>query len=221
MGASSMRSRAAGTSGWRAGIAGWVGLLGIAVLTAGGCFSPTSEPRDDGARELKPLDLAALASSAGPAGDRPSTDDAPPPPPVPGRRVVSTKPGGSRTVVYFNHDAPPPWPQGNCGSLCMLSPEERERWPRLAAGRAYQALRVNLHAENFDAIVEKLKLTSVEVEYVGYGCCFVVDPRIPREWLRTGPCTTCVPEEIRARCATEYDAYFRPEDPPAAKKSAN
>ena len=60
---------------------------------------------------------------------------------------------------------------------------------------------VNMHAENFKGVVKKHGLKTVEVELVSDRFCFVVDPRIPRAWHRTDPCS-CVPEHIRIFCTT-------------------
>ena len=67
----------------------------------------------------------------------------------------------------------------------------------------------NIHAENFHEITKRLGLTSLEAEVVhkklvrqtvitGHGPatvqtvdegdCIITDARIPKEWLRSGPC---------------------------------
>jgi hypothetical protein len=47
-----------------------------------------------------------------------------------------------------------------------------------------------MHAENFEEVVKRLGLRSVEVVHLG-GQFLVVDPRIARRWLRQTPCRQC------------------------------
>src|SRR5690242_3428019 len=103
----------------------------------------------------------------------------PPPPEAPiteGARLRVPAVAGSVTAVGVFHRTPPPWPSGNCFTL---SPR-----PRRAGRHSFQEPHVaNMHFENFREVVRRLSLKAVEVEYRG-GCLLVVDPRIPRRWLR-------------------------------------
>src|SRR4051812_30051763 len=48
----------------------------------------------------------------------------------------------------------------------------------------------HMHPENFEEVVRRLGLTTVEVEHIGW-CFLVGDRRIPRHWLRERPCEAC------------------------------
>jgi hypothetical protein len=105
----------------------------------------------------------------------------PGPPLVDGQRLVIPAVMGSRTLVYFNRETPAPWPNGNCFEL-EVEPKNR---PGVHGMHV-----INMHAENFEEANKRFGLESVEVEYVG-GQLLVVDPRIPRRWLRSMPCQSC------------------------------
>lgn len=109
----------------------------------------------------------------------------------------------NRTLVGFFSKEPPPWQEGNCFSL---SPGTGP-FPLLPRGKQWHV--INMHAENFEAIVGKLGLESVEVERVGVSSCLIVDPRIPREWLRQKPCSTCVRRELSEELLTTRPDTFR------------
>jgi len=40
-----------------------------------------------------------------------------------------------------------------------------------------------MHAENFAAVVDQLKLETVQVRLISETQCEVIDPRIPPEWF--------------------------------------
>jgi len=48
-----------------------------------------------------------------------------------------------------------------------------------------------MYAENFRALVKREHLESLELGLLGTKECFVVDSRVPQEWLRPGPCHAC------------------------------
>ena len=48
-------------------------------------------------------------------------------------------------------------------------------------------------------MVRDLGLETAEVLRVSEAHCPVVDPRIPRTWLRDAPCKTCTPPAVRQR----------------------
>jgi len=105
---------------------------------------------------------------------------------------------GWMTVVGYpnNERTPPPWPGGNCFSLA----DE----PQMHV--------VNMHAANFARIVRDLGLETVRVRRVGKSQCLVIDPRIPRSWLMTAPCTICTPPDLARDLAAAYPEWFRPRD---------
>jgi hypothetical protein len=109
-----------------------------------------------------------------------------PEPPAPrlseGARLFVPAVVGMRTAVARLHKAPPPWPTGNCFELPTRAQDRR--------GPPQGLHVIDMHAENFEEVVKRLGLTSVEVEILG-GQFLVVDPRIARRWLRETPCSTC------------------------------
>ena len=71
-----------------------------------------------------------------------------------------------------------------------------------------------MHHENFEEVVRRLGLKTVEVEHIG-GCFLVVDPRIPRRWLRERPCAMCTPATVvDAALARHADKFREPDAPP-------
>ena len=56
----------------------------------------------------------------------------------------------------------------------------------------------NMHFENFEEVVRRLGLKMVEVEHIG-GCFLVVDPRVPRRWLRERPWRDATPATVVTR----------------------
>src|SRR2546430_614588 len=67
-----------------------------------------------------------------------------------------------------------------------------------------------MHKENFEEIVRQRGMRSVEVEWVGTGCCMVVDSRVPRSWFRSAPCPGCVSPQLSQRLLSEYPDRFSP-----------
>src|SRR5262245_68705 len=114
------------------------------------------------------------------------------------RMVLPARVAGS-TQVGYTSEGPPPWPKGNC---FWLSHDPRDR----AAPQFHVA---NMHAENFERVVSDLGLETVEVLLVSEGHCLVVDPRIPRAWLRDVPCETCTPPAVRQRLRDRHAGQFR------------
>jgi hypothetical protein len=108
----------------------------------------------------------------------------------------------SVTLVGFLSKTPPPWPEGNC---LALSPRPPSRWAGRPDIRGYHV--ANMHYENFEEVVKRLGLDAVAVEVRG-GCFLVVDPRIPRRWLRERPCPSCTraPNAFWAKHADKFRA---------------
>lgn len=126
------------------------------------------------------------------------------------RRQVAARVMG-RTLVGFLKEEPKPWPNGNCFTLSSLSSEQLKTRGKAKAGdRPPEGLKVlNMHAENFEEICGRLRLTDVLVELVGDDACLIVDPRIGREWLREGPCMICI-EKLRSdEVLARYPDAFR------------
>ena len=132
----------------------------------------------------------------------------PPPARIPeGARLRVPTQAGSITLVGYFHRTPPPWPTGNCFAL---SPHPRR--PGQSDSRGYHV--TNMHHENFEEVVKRLRLKMVEVEHIG-GCFLVVDPRIPRRWLLEGPCAMCTPSTVAdAALAKHADKFREPDAPP-------
>jgi hypothetical protein len=101
---------------------------------------------------------------------------------------------------------PPPQPRGNCFSIApaapwgvvRVAPRSQLWWvaPRGPLGGTGPFGRIewkvcNMHAENFEAIVQRLGLRTVEVQPYDQGRCLITDPRIPRDWLLERPCPHC------------------------------
>jgi len=68
---------------------------------------------------------------------------------------------------------------------------------------------VNMHAENFHAVCQKLNLGLIEIEKLDDRFCLVVDRRIPSEWLLATPKTCCPPMAMRQRLWRERPECFR------------
>jgi hypothetical protein len=120
------------------------------------------------------------------------------PAPSSGRMTLPARSAES-TQVGYRHDGPPPWPKGNCFWLTS-DPADPEA-PRFHVG--------NMHAENFERVVRDLGLETVEVMRVGEGHCLIVDPRIPREWLRDAPCQVCTPAAFGQQLLEGHAGRFR------------
>jgi hypothetical protein len=133
-----------------------------------------------------------------PAAPIPSPSDLPGGPPLDQVLVLPARAVGS-TQVGYNTKGPPPWPKGNC---FWLSPEPRDR-----AAPKYHV--VNMHAENFERVVRDLGIVTVEVLLVSKAHCLIVDPRIPRAWLRDAPCEICSPPAVRQRLWDGNAEWFR------------
>ena len=123
-------------------------------------------------------------------------------PPSEGARLRVPTQALSVTLVGFDPKTPPPWPVGNCFELSPLPLSRRRGRPDI---RGYHV--ANMHHENFAEVVKRLGLDTVEVEVRG-GCFLVVDPRIPRQWLRERPCPTCTrdPNSFWAKHADRFRA---------------
>lgn len=130
-------------------------------------------------------------------------DDEPGPPDLaPGMRLKVATNGHYITAVAYDWSRPPPWPAGNC---FRLAPVPR---PRRAGQKEVPTHHVaNMHWENFQQIVKRLGLERVLVEYDGQDF-LVVDPRIPRDWLREEPCGSCVSAPKRNALVTEHPDKF-------------
>jgi hypothetical protein len=125
---------------------------------------------------------------------------------MPGRTDRVTVPAviTMQTDVGFMHRAPPPWPRGNCFNI---SPSPRWLGALLGSRRTDRKV-CNMHAENFSAIVGRLKLKAMEVEPVDERSCLITDRRIPREWLLQQPCPTCYHEPERRDLLRRYSEHF-------------
>jgi hypothetical protein len=139
------------------------------------------------------------------------------------RRVMARS--GVQKLVGYSHNTPAPWPDGNCffavptTMLGWYSSRFQNTWwgnrflsrfgnhPALDGG----FLVVNMHAENFHAAIQKLKLKTVEIEKLDDRFCLVVDRRIPKEWLLATPKTCCAPMAMRERLWRERPECFRQE----------
>jgi len=99
-------------------------------------------------------------------------------------------------------DGPPPWPDGNCFNLL---PAPRRARGALSLGKPV----INMHHENFKEVVTRLRMTTVEVEHFG-GCFLVVDPRIPRRWLRERPCPCTLDAVGDAFLSKHVDRFREP-----------
>jgi len=103
----------------------------------------------------------------------------------------------SNTLVEYTHPGPPPWPTGN--SFRLSTDRRRQN------AQAYWV--ANMHAENFKAVVKKLRLDNVRVLVFDDEWCLVADPRIPREWLLAAPrddTRSAVWERVRASHADKF-----------------
>ncbi len=126
----------------------------------------------------------------------------PPDPIIPeGARLYIPPIRGTTTLVGYISKRPTPWPRGNCFEM---SPWPRK--PGVILGKERHVL--NMHAENFEEIVKKLGLKTVEVQNVG-GFFLVVDPRIPREWFKESPCRHCVRAGVADTVLTRHRDKFR------------
>ena len=122
--------------------------------------------------------------------------------------VVLSQVTGMTTLVGGLDSGEPPWPQGNCRWLASKTNAQYG----LPAG---EWLLVNMHAENFRELVKRRGLESLELgllrkdDQCGKDRCFVVDSRVPREWLRAGPCGACFTLEQRRSLMTRFAGLFR------------
>lgn len=137
------------------------------------------------------------------------------------RRVMARL--SSMTMVGHQHAARPPWPDGNCFRAMRASWWSTLRsqfyetgWGRqvlsrsgIFPGRSSEWRVVNMHAENFRAISQRLNLKSVEIEILDDQFSLVVDRRIPREWMLLTAKSCCVPIALRQQLRRERPEYFR------------
>jgi hypothetical protein len=123
---------------------------------------------------------------------------------------------GWRTCVSFAspppwpRPGPPPWRGGNCFSLAPVS------GPPDGPGLFV----VNMHVENFERVVRDLGLETVRVHRIEGNRCLVTDPRIPRSWLLTEPCTTCLPPHVARELTETHPEWFRPKEAAAEAAGA-
>lgn len=114
---------------------------------------------------------------------------------------IPTASNWAQTEVGYVWNSPPPWPEGNCLSLYPTG---------ISSGVSYHV--VNMHAENFGAIVRKLGLNRVQVRIVPVGASkklLIIDPRIPREWFLATGCPLCAPPELFNQLKARYPECFR------------
>jgi hypothetical protein len=110
---------------------------------------------------------------------------------------------GMQTLVGFSHTNPAPWLEGNCLTL-----ESKTNAPSGLPPGPWRL--VNMHAENFYELVKRQGFKTMDLGLSDLQRCFVVDTRVPREWLSSQPCANCWPLEGRLSMKTQYPALFRP-----------
>jgi hypothetical protein len=124
------------------------------------------------------------------------------------RRVTVdvSKLSGMSTLMGFHYTNRPPWPDGN-----YLTFETKTNVGSGLPPGAWQV--VNMHAENYYELVKRQRLKSLELGLLADHRCFVVDPRVPREWLLTAP-RGGRDLERRLSLKVQFAEYFR-KDPQA------
>jgi hypothetical protein len=145
------------------------------------------------------------------AGARLLLPDPPPPPLIEGERLRVPAQAISVTQVGYFHKTPPPWKVGNCFGLSHVPIEAGQFGVR---GQHV----ANMHFENFEEAVKRLGLKAVDVQYIG-GYFFVVDPRIPRQWLLEQPCSSCTRSPGGESILAKHADKFR--EPDAQSKDAD
>jgi hypothetical protein len=116
------------------------------------------------------------------------------------------------TMVEFRRKVAPPWRNGNCFALASEDSWEAVQHPggAMAPERGEPHwLVLNMHAENFRALVEDAGLREIELEVVKEHYCLITDRRVNRGWIRSAPCHVCVPKELRAWLERERRELFR------------
>jgi hypothetical protein len=120
-----------------------------------------------------------------------------------GRFIVSAANTG-QTLVRFFYKTPPPWPRGNCFEV-----SSKPRWVGPVGGFQTTSWRVcNMHAENFSAVVPRLKPQEVQIQRVDGGRCLIIDPRIPREYLLNEPSPACTQVPESQAFLRQYPEHF-------------
>ena len=130
----------------------------------------------------------------------------------PGRadRVVVPASAKGKTEVGFDHEGPPPWPRGNCFRVPSMTAAEAKKAQEQKKPGPYSWKVANMHAENFEAIVRRLGLRTVEVQQLDGSSCLITDERIPREWLREKPCRLCFRGSVGEELLREHAKHFGP-----------
>jgi hypothetical protein len=78
-------------------------------------------------------------------------------------------------------------------------------------GRGLRAWKVaNMHAANFEEIVRRLELRTVEVQPLDGSSCLITDARIPRGWLREKPCRICFGGPVGGEILRQHAKHFGP-----------
>ena len=106
------------------------------------------------------------------------------------------------TLVGYSTSGNPPWPAGNCLTLSAKKDVPSNLPPGTWTVR-------NMTSENFQEFVKHNEIGHLKLAVLNRGQCFIVDPRIPRQWLLTGPCVTCTPLETRTQFRRRYSEFFR------------
>jgi len=132
----------------------------------------------------------------------------------------------SPAVLVLHTNTSGPWSLGICLTF-ELAPAQLEGRPAEIADIAHWRV-FNIHAENFSEIAKRLGLKSVQAEIIHKGLrrqttvlnpgqetvqmvdeadCIITDPRIPKEWLRSAPCTCYSKADWRHYLATYPDKF--------------
>lgn len=140
----------------------------------------TTQPKKPMRRSHYTVTLYALAIAIATAGD------------IAGRpfKLDLKQPGAMSTMVLFLHQGPPPWPDGNCLTI--------GKWRVL-----------NMHTENMAAFRDKFRVDDLEVLPASDTAVLVTDPRVGREWLRSGLCEHCIPLLQRLEIRSRHREHFQ------------
>jgi hypothetical protein len=132
----------------------------------------------------------------------------------------------SPAVLVLKTNTSGPWSLGICLTF-ELDPAQLEGRPA-GMGDVARWRVFNIHAENFSEITKRLGLKSVQAEIIHKGLrrqttisnpgqetvqmvdeadCIIIDPRIPKEWLRSAPCTCYSKADWRHYLATYPDKF--------------
>jgi hypothetical protein len=130
--------------------------------------------------------------------------------PAPADRVMVPASITGTTQVGYSSDVPPPWPRGNCFTVSSMTAQEaRKAQEQKEPGPASWKV-ANMRTENFEAIVRRLGLRTVEVQPLDGSSCLITDERIPREWLVDKPCRGCFRSPVGEGILRDHAKHFGP-----------